>query len=110
MLNQNKSKKIFLLYSVISFGFLVFLTVVLINVVKSRHIPSLYTKTTSKAERGSIISADGFHLATSTKLYKAVVNTRYINPLKKELFIQLFSIYSGIDAKIIEKKLAKKKV
>jgi len=109
VLNQNKSKKIFLLYSVISFGFLVFLTVVLINVVKSRHIPSLYTKTTSKAERGSIISADGFHLATSTKLYKAVVNTRYINPLKKELFIQLFSIYSGIDAKIIEKKLAKKK-
>jgi cell division protein FtsI (penicillin-binding protein 3) len=81
----------------------------LITVIKPRHLPSLYTKTTSKAQRGSIISADGFHLATTKKLYKAVVNTYYIDPQKKELFVQLFSIYSGIDAKTIKKKLSKKK-
>jgi len=81
----------------------------LITVIKPRHLPSLYSKTTSKAQRGSIISADGFHIATTKKLYKAVVNTRYIDPQKKQLFIQLFSIYSGIDAKIIKRKLNKKK-
>ncbi len=80
-----------------------------ITVIKPRHLPSLYAKITSKAQRGSIISADGFHLATTKKLYKAVVNTYYIDPQKKQLFIQLFSIYSGINAKTIKRKLNKKK-
>ena len=81
----------------------------LLTSVKSRHLPSLYAKDSSKAERGSIISADGFHLATTTKLYKAVVNTLYIDPKKEELFVQLFSIYSGIDANQIQKKISAKK-
>jgi len=79
----------------------------LVNVLKSRHTPSLYAKESSKAQRGSIISADGFHLASTKKLYKAVVNTRYIDPQKKELFISLFSIYSGIDEKKIKQRLKK---
>jgi cell division protein FtsI (penicillin-binding protein 3) len=81
----------------------------LITVLKSRDLPSLYTKNTSKAQRGSIISADGFHIATTKKLYKAVVNTHYIDPQKKELFVELFSIYSGINTKEIKKRLSKKK-
>ena len=81
----------------------------LITTVKSRHLPSLYTKESSKSVRGSIISADGFHIATTKKLYKAVVNNYYIDPQKKELFIELFSIYSGIDAKTVKKKLNKKR-
>ena len=107
MNNQNKSKKIFLLYSLIVFGFLIFLSVMLLTTLKSRDLPSLYTKESSKATRGSIISADGFHLATTIKLYKAVVNSYYIDPEKKDLFVELFSIYSGIDAKEIEDKLKK---
>ncbi|WP_294965687.1 penicillin-binding protein 2, partial [Sulfurimonas sp.] len=109
MKNQNKSKKIFLLYMLISIGFLIFLSVMLLTVLKYRHLPSLYTKNTSIAQRGSIISADGFHIATTKKLYKAVVNTHYINPQKIELFTELFSIYSGIDSKEISKKLSKRK-
>ena len=81
----------------------------LLNVLKPRHMPSLYTKESDRASRGSIISADGFHLATTKKLYKAMVDTRYIDPQKKELFIQLFSIYSGIDTKTIQKKLNKRR-
>jgi cell division protein FtsI (penicillin-binding protein 3) len=42
-------------------------------------------------------------------LYKATVDTRNIDPGKKELFVQLFSIYSGIDAKTIRKKLNKRR-
>ena len=109
MINQNKSKKIFLLYSLIALGFLIFLSVMLLSVLKPRHIPSLYAKESSKAQRGNIISADGFHIATTKKLYKAMVNTLYIDPQKKDLFIKLFSIYSGIDAKKIKKKLAHRK-
>ncbi len=107
--NNNKSKKIFLLYSLIGFGFLIFLSVMLLTVLKSRNLPSLYSENNSKSERGSIISADGFHLATTKKLYKAVVNNRYIDPEKEDLFIQLFSIYSGMDAKDVKDKLREKK-
>ena len=109
MLNENKSKKILLLYALIGFGFFIFLAVMLLNVLKSRSLPSLYASDSSKAQRGSIVSADGFHIATTKKLYKAVVNTHYIDPDKKDLFVELFSIYSGIDAKEIRKKLNKKK-
>ncbi len=109
MNNQNKSKKIFLLYSLLVAGFLLFLGVMLITTIKYRDLPSLYAQNSSKASRGSIISADGFHIATTTKLYKAVVNTYYIDPQKRELFIKLFSIYSEIDAKEVEQRLSKQK-
>lgn len=109
MLNQNRSKKILFLYGLISTGFLLFVTVMLFTVIKPRHLPSIYAKESSRAQRGSIISADGFHLATTKKLYKVVVNTRYIDPNKKNLFIELFSIYSGINTKEIKKRLSHKK-
>ena len=80
----------------------------LATVIKQRHLPSIYTKESSRAQRGSILSADGFHIATTKKLYKAVVNTRYIDPQKKELFIQLFHIYSGMEVKKIKKRLLKR--
>ena len=81
----------------------------LLNVIKPRHLPSMFAKNTSKAMRGNIISADGFTIASTSKLYKAVVNTYYIDPQKKDLFIQLFSIYSGIEVKKVKKALNKRK-
>jgi len=109
MINPNISKKIFFLYSLIVLGFLIFLSVMLITVLKSRDLPNTYAQESSRAGRGSIISADGFHLATTKKLYKAVVNTRYIDPQKKELFIKLFSIYSNISIDTIRHRLKKRK-
>ena len=109
MVNRNKSKKILLLYLLISLAFVAFLSVILFSVVNSRHMPSLYTKESSRAQRGSIISADGFHIATTKKLYKAVVDTRYIDPQKRELFVELFSIYSGMTPKAIKKRLSRRK-
>jgi len=107
--DQNKSSKILLLYGLVVLGFLVFLGVVLTTTLNPRSLPSLYAYNSSKSERGSIISADGFHIASTKKLYKAVVNNRYIDPNKKELFIQLFSIYSGIDPKTVKKRLEERK-
>ena len=109
MVNENKNKKIFVLYLLIGLAFSVFLSVMLLTTLKERHLPALYSSKSSKAERGSIISKDGFHIATTKKLYKAVVNNRYIDPQKRELFIQLFSIYSGIAPQVIDKRLKKSK-
>jgi len=109
MIQRSRSKKILLLYVLISLAFLVFLSVMLLTALKPRHMPSIYTKESSRAQRGNIISADGFHIATTKKLYKAMVDTRYIDPQKKELFVKLFSIYSGMQTKEIKKRLSRRR-
>ncbi len=109
MINTNRSKKIVTLFLLIIIGFIIFLSVMFYTAVRDRHLPSKYTSESTKAQRGNIISQDGFHIATTRKLYKATVNTRNIDPNKKELFIQLFSIYSGVPQESIRKKLNSRK-
>lgn len=107
--NRQKSKKTFSLFALILLGFFVFLSVMLFTAISPRELPSLFASETSIAKRGSIISADGFHIATTQKLYKAVVNTNYIDPNKMDLFIQLYSIYSSVDPKTVRELLQGKK-
>lgn len=109
MRHSNKSKKILALFLVLMLGFIIFLTVMLYTALHDRDIPSIFSEDTAKAQRGSIISADGFTIATTQKLYKAVVNTRNIDPDKEELFIQLFSIYSAIEPNEIRQRLHTRK-
>jgi len=109
MRHSNKSKKILALFLVLMSGFAIFMVVMLYTAVHQRDIPSIYSEENTKAQRGSIVSADGFHIATTQKLYKAVVNTRNIDPGKEELFVQLFSIYSGIDPAEIKQRLHTRK-
>lgn len=105
----NKPKKIVSLFLLIAFAFVAFTVVMASKGLGTRHTPRQFTSSTTKAMRGTILSADGFHLASARKLYKATVDTRNIDRGKKELFVQLFSIYSGIDAKTIRKKLNKRR-
>ncbi len=49
----------------------------------------------NRAIRGSIISYDNYSIAYSQKTYRAEIDTRSIDPKKKDLFINLFSIYTG---------------
>ena len=109
MTNRNKSKKILVLFLFLIVGFVLFLSAQFYTVVHERRTPSLFTSDEKRAERGEIISADGFHIATTQQLYKAIVNTRNIDPDKKELFVKLFSIYSGMSEKEIYKKLKSRK-
>ena len=109
MRNSNKSKKILALFLVLLMGFGIFLAVMFYTAVHERDIPSIYSEETAKAQRGNIISADGFHITATQKLYKAVVNTKNIDPDKRELFIQLFSIYSGINPDEIRQRLHTRK-
>lgn len=103
----NKSSKILLLYILVFIGFLIFLATMFYTAIKQRELPSRFTSERTNAERGSIISADGFHLAMTKKVYKAMINTRNLDPDKKELFIKLFSIYSDIPVQKIRNKLRK---
>lgn len=109
MRHSNKSKKILALFLVLMFGFVIFLAVMLYTALHYRALPSIYSEDSSKAQRGTIITADGYHIATTQKLYKAVVNTRNIDPDKQELFIQLFSIYSGMEPDEIRERLHTRK-
>jgi len=106
---QNKKKKIVILFLLITLAFTVFALNMAGKALGDRHTPRLYTSATTKAMRGDIISADGFHIAITRKLYKATVDTRNIDPGKQELFIQLFSIYSGIPPKKVRQRLGKKR-
>ena len=67
MRNSNKSKKILALFLVLLMGFGIFLAVMFYTAVHERDIPSIYSEETAKAQRGNIISADGFHITATQK-------------------------------------------
>ncbi|WP_456403581.1 peptidoglycan D,D-transpeptidase FtsI family protein [Hydrogenimonas sp.] len=106
-LDQRIGKKTKLLLIILLFGAgtVAFLGSILHTALSQRPIPKLVISDTNRALRGPIVSRDGFRLVFSQKLYKAMVNTRNIDPEKRELFIRLFSIYSGIPEKSVRKRL-----
>jgi cell division protein FtsI (penicillin-binding protein 3) len=69
---------------------------------KSYFVP--YIKKLESALRGDIVT-NNFTLAKSEKIYAVYIDPDYISKYKKNFFIDLFSIYAGIDKKEIAKKL-----
>lgn len=106
--SNNKKKKILSFFLLIILAFMAFLSVMFFTHIKPRDLPSLHAIKSSRAIRGSIVTADGFHVASSFKLNKAIINTKYLDEDKTELFIQLFSIYSGLEPDLIRRKITKK--
>jgi cell division protein FtsI (penicillin-binding protein 3) len=99
-------------------GIIIFIIILLfisiIDTINSkRKLPSVYSSKKELSIRGDIKSSDNFKIATSKKVYKVAVDIRSLDRNKKDLFITLFSIYSGIDknkiSKLINKSIAKKK-
>jgi cell division protein FtsI (penicillin-binding protein 3) len=108
-MSQNSSQsKVYVVFLLIVLGIFIFLTVIFYRSSIERRLPKLQSSDYTSAMRGSILSQDGFSLASSQKLFKAMVDTRNIDPNKKELFIKLYTLYSGDDPKRIRKILAKK--
>ncbi len=58
---------------------------------------------------GSIVSLDGYSIAYSQKTYRAEINTLSIDPKKKDLFVNLFSIYTGIPKQKVRDKFLNSK-
>ena len=106
---RQRTSKITLLFWLIVIGMLIFLFAIFKTVTTERRIPSHNTTIYDRSFRGSIISADGYTLSASQKTYKAVVRGASIVPQKREVFIKLFSIYSGIKEEEIYKRFRDKK-
>lgn len=105
-IQQPQNAKITVFFLLILTLIVIFLGKMFFTFTDDRYIPSLYKSVTDKAKRGNIVSADGFIIASTQKLYKAIINTKNLDPDKKNLFITLFSIYSGMTPKVITKKIA----
>lgn len=104
--NKKKTRKIIILLSLIALGLFIVTFSFFRTVHEKRTLPSLKGEKNELAVRGNIVSQDNFNLVSSKKVYKAGLDTRYLNPEKKELFLKLFSIYSGMDYQELEKKLS----
>lgn len=99
--SDTKKIKILFLFVVVLLGFLIFLGTLFYWATIDRRLPRLEHSEVNHALRGNIISADGFKIATSQKLYKAIVDTRNIDPNKFDLFVKLYTLYSGDDPKAV---------
>jgi len=88
--------------------FFIFLVNLAQKIGRADELKTKIVKLENKAVRGKIISADNFVLAYSNKLFRAEVHTRSIDPKKKNLFIKLFSIYSGLSEKEVAAKFLDK--
>jgi len=106
--NESKRLKITFIFFLIALAFVILAGTLIHITTDDRKLPKLVVTESDKALRGSILSSQGFKIATSKKLYKAVVDTRNIDPNKKELFIELFSTYSGIDKEEVREKIDSK--
>lgn len=93
--SDTKKIKILFLFFLVLLGFLVFFGTLFYWATIDRRLPRLEHSEVSHALRGNIVSSDGFKIATSQKLYKAIVDTRNIDPKKVDLFVKLYSLYSG---------------
>ena len=106
---HQRKYKISGLFILLSIIILVFLLSVLKTITSERRIPSHNSTLHDRSYRGDIISADDYTLSASQKTYQAVIRGASIVPEKKEVFIKLFSIYSGIPTEKIRQKFKNKK-
>jgi len=93
---QYRSAILLAMFLVILILFLIFLSKISTIINSDRETDNKIITLGNKAIRGKIISADNFVVSFSQKHFRAEINTRSIDPKKKDLFIKLFSIYSGI--------------
>jgi len=105
---QYRSAILLALFIFIFILFSIFLVNLAQKVGSSDGLKGKIVKLENKAVRGKIISEDNFVMAYSTKLFRAEINVRSIDPKKKNLFIKLFSIYTGLSEKEISAKFVDK--
>ncbi|RXJ90128.1 cell division protein FtsW [Arcobacter sp. CECT 8983] len=103
--NDNKIKKIVILFFFILFLIIILITSVYFTINNERDLPRLETSKKELSVRGEIISADNFKITSSKKIYKASIDSRYLDKNKKELFIKLFAIYSNIPYEKVKEKI-----
>ena len=106
--NESKKFKITLLFFFILLFFLILIFALVHITTSDKKLPRLTMTERDKALHGSILSRNNFTISSSKKLYKAVIDTRNIDPHKKALFIELFSTFSNMHKKDIKEKIESK--
>jgi len=97
--------------------FIIIVSLVLIFLIRVVYIilnkPDTFISTIishkNSAIRGKIISKDNFIIAKSKKMYSVAVIPKYINPNKKQLLINLLSIYTNKPTNYFRKILTSSK-
>ena len=108
-MRRRRGKKLFILYALFVLLVFAFLFSVFRTITSDRRIPATTAVIHDRSLRGEIVSKDGYTVSSSYKLYQATVYAESIDPQKKELFLKLFSIYSGIDEEDLKRKFYDKK-
>lgn len=105
---HQRQYKILILFGILVVLIALFLYSVLNTISSDRRIPSHNSTIHDRSFRGAIISADNYTLSRSHKTYQAVVRGASVKKEKRELFIKLFSIYSGISKESLHEKFKMK--
>ena len=105
---RHRSAILLILFIVIFVLFFVFVVTVGKTLGTDRATDNKFTTLENKAVRGKIISADNFVVSFSKKQFRAEVDTRSIDPKKKNLFVKLFSIYTGLSEEEVFSKFVNK--
>ncbi len=106
---DRRSNKLLFLFVLILILIAIFLASVFRTIASDRHLPAQTATIHDRALRGRIISKDDFTLGLPHKIYKAVVYAPGIDPAKRDMFVRLFSIYSGMSEDEIRKSFLDKK-
>jgi len=106
---HQRKYKITVLFLLLVLIISIFLFSILKTITSERKIPSHNKIIHDRSFRGAIISADNYTLSYSKKTYQAVIRGESIKPTMKNVFIKLFSIYSSISEKTLQKKFINKK-
>lgn len=103
-IQKRRIYKLTILASVLTLIVIGMLTHVYHLLSEERRLPPQTSTKYDRALRGSIVTLDGYTLSQSEKIYSASIYGKSIIPEKRNLFIKLFSIYSGIESdKIYER-------
>ena len=102
---ETRTKKVAWIFMFIILAIIVLIFSVTKTMTDYRRLPTLISAKDELSIRGHVISSDKFNISASKKIYKATIDTRCLDPKKKNIFIKLFSIYSGIDEQKIRKRI-----
>ncbi|ASM38706.1 MAG: penicillin-binding protein 2 [Campylobacter sputorum] len=104
-----RQSKITIVFLLVLAAFLILLVVFFYRATLDRRIVGRIASDSDTSIRGDIISKDGFRVATTQKIFDVKIDTRSLNPDKKDLFIQLYSIYTDDNPNKIKKIINSKK-
>lgn len=104
----SKRSKVTIVFLLVFASFAILILVFFYRATLDRRIVGRIASDSDTSIRGDIITKDGFKIATTQKIYDVKIDTRSLNPDKKDLFIQLYSIYTDENPNKIKKMINSK--